>query len=333
MMEHKTLGTHISSGFMRFIPFIIVYSVLLALGSFDWGLSLFFSTSSEYFYYVLIPVLSGLLAFSISGYKSVIFAVVLGAISDYLGMGFLGALFVGLSVGYLIRYMESLISIQHQRWSTVIKDVVSPLIISVVIGVILWFVVAPPVAYGLNALTDLLLNLKQGSTIVLVMVLGALTVADLGGPLNKTSYAFSLGAFLEGLYHITGPAVIAVSIPPLSVAMVAYIFPKLFTKKEVDQRRRTFILGTIGLTEGALPYAAQSPLSIMPAVIIGTALTTGLAAYLNLSSTMLVGALPGIVGTSNVLLFLLVHAIGITITAALIVLFKTFRKKKVINND
>ena len=327
MMEHKTVGERISSGFMKFIPFIFGYSILLALGSLDWGLTTFFSSAAEYFYYALIPALSGFLAYSISGYKSVPFAILLGVLSDYLGMGFLGALFVGLSIGYLIRYSDSIISLKHEQWNKIVKDVINPLIISVVIGILLWFVVAPPVSYGLNALTNLLKNLQQGSSIVLVMMLGALTAADLGGPLNKTSYAFSLAAFLEGLYHITGPAMVAVSIPPLSVALAAYIFPKLFTKKEVEQRRKTVILGTIGITEGALPFAAQNPLSIIPAVTIGASLTTGLAAYLNLSSTMLVGALPGMLGTSNVFLYLLVHVIGVTITAALIIVFMKFKKK------
>jgi PTS system fructose-specific IIC component len=326
-MNHKKLGEHISTGFMKFIPFIFVYSILLALGSFDWLLSGLFQTGADYFYYLLIPSLSAFLAYSIGGYKTLIYAIILGVLAEYLGMGFLGALFVGLSLGYLVQYSEGKISLDHTFWNRFINDFVLPFLMAVFVGLVLWFLVAPPVVRGLESLTDMLKNLQQGSSIVLVMVLGALTAADLGGPLNKTSYGFSLGVFLEGLYHITGPAMFAVGIPPLSVGLAVYLFPKLFTKNEVKQRRKTIIFGFLGITEGAIPYAAKSPLAILPPVILGASLTSGFAAYLDLSSTMLAGALPGIIGTSNLFLYLLVHVIGISFTVMLIVVFKKLSRR------
>lgn len=326
-MEHKTIGQHISFAFMKFIPLIIVYSVILVIGSFSWILSDIFKSLAIYCYYLLIPALSGLLIYSISGYKGVVYGFILGALADYLQLGFLGALLVGLSLGYLFRFISTYpYSIKWMR-KQIVKDYVLPFFISGIAGLLLWFTIAPPIAYGLNEITNWLYGLQQSSTIILVFVLGALTASDLGGPLNKTSYAFTLGAFLEGLTHITGPAIIAASIPPLSIALALYIFPRVFIKEEQTLKRRTLLLGTVGITEGAIPFAVQDPLSVIPAVIIGSGLTTALAAYFSLSNTTIISALPGIIGTNNILLYILVHILGITFTASLIIIIKLFRKK------
>lgn len=224
---------------------------------------------------MMIPILSGYIAYSISGKPALIPAMVLGFVAnnpigpDGIQTGFLGAMILGVTVGYLVKWCKTWKVPPTIR--TIMPILIIPIFVTFVVGMIYIYVIAAPIGTFMDWLVRVLGGLQGGNAIILGLVIGAMTAADMGGPINKTATAFTLALMAEGIYAPNGAHRIAVAIPPLALAISTLIDKKKYTAEEKDLGITALFMGLIGITEGAIPFSVKDFKRVMPAIIIGSA--------------------------------------------------------------
>ena len=100
---------------------------------------------------------------------------------------------------------------------------------------------------------------------------------DMGGPLNKAAYAFSVGLLASSAYTPMAAVMAAGMTPPLGLALATRLAPNRFTLQEREAGGAAAVLGLAFITEGAIPFAAKDPLRVIPCLVLGSAVAGGLS--------------------------------------------------------
>lgn len=120
-------------------------------------------------------------------------------------------------------------------------------------------------------LTGWLQGMREGSIVVLAIIMGLMLAFDMGGPVNKVAYAFMLICVSQGVYSVVAIAAVGIAVPPLGMGLATLIGRKYFTAEERETGKAALVMGCVGVTEGAIPFAAADPLRVIPANMIGAA--------------------------------------------------------------
>lgn len=228
---------------------------------------------------LMVPALSGYIAFSMADRPGIAPGFIGGYIANEMGAGFIGGIIAGLLAGYVADKLRKIKVSQTMR--SIMPILVIPLITSFVVGGIMYWLVGPPVASFMEWLTEWLESLGTGNVVVLGIVLGAMIASDLGGPINKVAFGF--GSALVGTIDpatgmpsktalmIMAGIGVAIAVPPVGCGLATLITPKRFTDEEKISGRTSLVMGLVGLSEGAIPFAAANPLKVIPANMIGSA--------------------------------------------------------------
>jgi fructose-specific phosphotransferase system IIC component len=145
-----------------------------------------------------------------------------------------------------------------------------PVFSSVIVGALMLLVIGPPIAKAMNGLNDWLLHMQTVSSILLAIILGAMIAFDMGGPVNKVAFFFASGLIAQGNYTLMGPVGAAICTPPLGMGLATIIGRKLWTEEQRESGLAALGMGTIGITEGAIPFAAGDPLRVIPSIMLGS---------------------------------------------------------------
>ncbi len=224
---------------------------------------------------MMIPLLSGYIAYSLAGKPGIAPAMILGYIANNpigaskVQTGFLGAMILGVATGYLVRWCKSWKVPATIR--TIMPILIVPIFTTFVLGLIYIYIIAVPIGAAMAWLVRVLGNLQGGSAIILGLIIGAMTAIDMGGPINKTATAFTLALMAEGVYTPNGAHRIAVAIPPLALAISTFVDRKKYTSEDRDLGISALFMGLIGITEGAIPFAVKDIKRVIPAIVIGSA--------------------------------------------------------------
>ena len=146
-----------------------------------------------------------------------------------------------------------------------------------IVGLLMYYVVGTPVATALAAITDWLKGMQGSSAIFLGLLLGAMMAFDMGGPVNKSAYAFATGLIVSQVYAPMAAVMAAGMTPPLGLALATVLFKNRFSLDEREASGATAVLGISFITEGAIPYAAKDPLRVIPALMLGSAVAGAIA--------------------------------------------------------
>ncbi len=325
----KDMGKHIINGIKYVIPVIIIYSILLALINSNIIKSVNFDISS-YIYLLIIPVLTAFIANSICDKLVFIPALILGFFLEKWGLGFFGGILGGLLIGYLARCITSKIMIKNNSVNLIIGYVVIGGISFIVSYYMILYMAAPGILLILDSIKDYILGVKTTEVILLVSILAMLTALDLGGPFNKLAFSFVLAFYLDGFYHITGPALVSVTIPPLSVYLGLLLMPSRFNVDDFKTKKIALFGSLFGLTEGALQVAYRRPLRIIPILVFGSVLGSVLAAYFGLENELLVASILGVFGVNNIILYVGAHLIGVVVVIVLFYLLLPKENKGIV---
>lgn len=290
----KDLVKAFNTGVSYFMPAVVVGGVFLALAlatgtagangmevtnPFFANLSVIGSAG----FAMMIPILAGYIAYSISGKPALVPGMIAGYIANNpvgdskVSTGFLGAMILGVLTGYLVKWMKG--------WKVgktlkpIMPILIIPIIASFVINVGYIYVLAQPLGWVMKQLIDLLSNLSGSSKVILGLVIGAMTAVDMGGPINKTASTFTMALMAEGIYGPNGAFRIAVAIPPLVMGVSSLIDRKKYTDDEKQLGITALFMGLIGITEGAIPFAVKDLKRVLPAIIIGSAVGAGLGMF------------------------------------------------------
>jgi len=279
---------HLMTGVSYMLPFVVAGGLLIAISFAIGGINVFedvnkgtlgwtlFQIGAKAGFALMVPVLAGFIAYSIADRPGITPGMIGGMIASAIGAGFLGGIAAGFIAGYTAKYLSDYIPLP--RTLAGLKPVlILPLFATLITGLLMYYVVGQPVAAVLATITEWLKGMQGSSAAFLGLLLGAMMAFDMGGPINKSAYAFATGLIVSNIYAPMAAVMAAGMVPPLGLALAAVLFRNRFTLDEREAAGATAVLGISFITEGAIPYAAKDPLRVIPALMIGAALTGALS--------------------------------------------------------
>ena len=327
---------HLMTGVSFMLPFVVAGGLLIALafalggiyvyddahqGTLGWTL---FQIGAKAGFTLMLPALAGYIAFSIADRPGIAPGMIGGLLAGTVGAGFLGAIAAGFIAGYAVSWLNRVIRLP--RTLDGLKPVLLlPLLGTLVVGVLMLMVIGKPIAGVMGGLTDWLKGLQTGSAVLLGVILGAMMAFDMGGPVNKAAYVFSTTLIAAGVANPMAAAMAGGMVPPLGIALACWVFRSRFSNEEREASKAVTVLGLAFITEGAIPFVARDPLRVIPACMVGAAVTGGLSMMWNIGlqaphGGIFVLAIPNAV--NHVLLYALAIAAGTVVTCVALGLLK-----------
>ena len=270
----------------------------------------------------MLPVLAGYIAYSIADRPALVVGFVGGAIAKDGGAGFLGALIAGFLAGYLVVGLKKLFSKLPQSLEGIKPVLLLPLFGTLLIGIIMTFIVLPPVVAINNAMVNFLASLGGTSKVLLGLVLGAMMAIDMGGPINKAAYVFGVASLDAGQYEIMAAVMAGGMVPPLAIALCTTFFKNRFTKEQRESGKVNYVMGLSFITEGAIPFAAADPLRVIPACAVGSAVAGALSMLFNASLRAPHGGIFVVPVVTNPIMYLVAIVVGSIVGMALLAVLK-----------
>ena len=284
--EKTGVYKHLLTGVSYMLPMVVAGGLLIAL-SFVFGIEAFKEPGTlaavlkqvgDAAFTLMVPLLAGYIAYSIADRPGLAPGMIGGLLASTLGAGFIGGIAAGFIAGYsawaISRYVRLPASVEALKPILII-----PLLASLITGLLMIYAVGKPVAGLLESLTVFLNSMGTTNAILLGVLLGAMMCVDLGGPINKASYAFSVGLLASQSYAPMAAAMAAGMVPPIGMGIASFIARRKFAQSEREAGKAAFVLGLCFISEGAIPFAAKDPLRVIPASIAGGALTGALSMY------------------------------------------------------
>lgn len=334
---------HLMNGVSHMLPFVVGGGILIAIaflidgfsvdlnslpadqranfGTITQGAALFKGIGGTAFGFML-PILAGFIAMSIADRPGLAVGFVGGSIAANGTSGFLGALVAGFVAGYIVNLLKKIFSKLPESLDGVKPVLLYPLLGIFLIGVIMQFVVEPPIGALNTAINNGLNGLNGASAVVLGVLLGGMMAIDMGGPVNKAAYVFGTASIAAGNYNIMAAVMIGGMVPPLAIALATIFFKNKFTAEERKAGPTNFIMGLSFITEGAIPFAASDPLHVLPACAVGSAVAGGLSMAFGCTLMAPYGGIFVVPTIGNPLMYLVALVIGAFIACGLLGLLK-----------
>ena len=334
---------HLMNGVSHMLPFVVGGGILIAIaflidgfsvdlnslpadqranfGTITQGAALFKGIGGTAFGFML-PILAGFIAMSIADRPGLAVGFVGGSIAANGTSGFLGALVAGFVAGYIVNLLKKIFSKLPESLDGVKPVLLYPLLGIFLIGVIMQFVVEPPIGALNTAINNGLNGLNGASAVVLGVLLGGMMAIDMGGPVNKAAYVFGTASIAAGNYNIMAAVMIGGMVPPLAIARATIFFKNKFTAEERKAGPTNFIMGLSFITEGAIPFAASDPLHVLPACAVGSAVAGGLSMAFGCTLMAPHGGIFVVPTIGNPLMYLVALVIGSFIACGLLGLLK-----------
>lgn len=303
--ESADILGQLMNGASYMIPFVVVGGLLVSL-----ALSFGTTTSAngevvflglwdkvhqigELAFTLMYPILAGFIAFSVAG-RAALAPAMIGAmvatdgtiLGTKAGTGFIGCIIVGYFIGYLVKWMNSWNVVKE--FKPMMPIFIIPLTGVITVSALFIFLLGKPVAMMMELLNTMLVHLaaNASSAIILGIVLGAMIGVDMGGPVNKVAFFFGVASIAQGNLQIMGIVSTSIAVAPLSMGVAALIGKGKFTEEEKNAGFYTVFMGIIGISEGAIPFAASDPIHVLPAVIVGSAVTGAFSAACGVTSVV-----------------------------------------------
>uniref|UniRef100_UPI003FEF1348 PTS fructose transporter subunit IIABC n=1 Tax=Agathobacter rectalis TaxID=39491 RepID=UPI003FEF1348 len=334
---------HLMNGVSHMLPFVVGGGILIAIaflidgfsvdlnslpadqranfGTITQGAALFKGIGGTAFGFML-PILAGFIAMSIADRPGLAVGFVGGSIAANGTSGFLGALVAGFVAGYIVNLLKKIFSKLPESLDGVKPVLLYPLLGIFLIGVIMQFVVEPPIGALNIAINNGLNGLNGASAVVLGVLLGGMMAIDMGGPVNKAAYVFGTASIAAGNYNIMAAVMIGGMVPPIAIALATIFFKNKFTAEERKAGPTNFIMGLSFITEGAIPFAASDPLHVLPACAVGSAVAGGLSMAFGCTLMAPHGGIFVVPTIGNPLMYLVALVIGSFIACGLLGLLK-----------
>lgn len=334
---------HLMNGVSHMLPFVVGGGILIAIaflidgfsvdlnslpadqranfGTITQGAALFKGIGGTAFGFML-PILAGFIAMSIADRPGLAVGFVGGSIAANGTSGFLGALVASFVAGYIVNLLKKIFSKLPESLDGVKPVLLYPLLGIFLIGVIMQFVVEPPIGALNTAINNGLNGLNGASAVVLGVLLGGMMAIDMGGPVNKAAYVFGTASIAAGNYNIMAAVMIGGMVPPLAIALATIFFKNKFTAEERKAGPTNFIMGLSFITEGAIPFAASDPLHVLPACAVGSAVAGGLSMAFGCTLMAPHGGIFVVPTIGNPLMYLVALVIGSFIACGLLGLLK-----------
>lgn len=334
---------HLMNGVSHMLPFVIGGGILIAIAFLIDGfavdlnslpfeersnfgtitpLAAMFKSIGGVAFGFMLPILAGFIAMSIADRPGLAVGFVGGAIAANGTSGFLGALVAGFVAGYLVRLLKKLFEKLPEGLEGIKPMLLYPVIGIFLIGVIMTYIVEPPIG-ALNVMINNGLNSMNGAKAILLgALLGGMMSVDMGGPVNKAAYVFGTASIAAGNYNIMAAVMVGGMVPPLAIALATMFFKNKFTEEERKAGPTNIVMGLSFISEGAIPFAASDPLRVLPSCIIGSAVAGALSMAFNCTLMAPHGGIFVFLTVGHPLLYLVSLAVGSVVGCLILGLLK-----------
>ena len=224
----------------------------------------------------MVPLLAGYIAYSIAGRPGLLPGLTVGYLANNpfgsaeIKTGFLGGMILGLGAGYLTKWIK--------EWKVpkfikpIMPILIIPLVATLLVGLAYIYVLVYPLGNAVFAMENMLSNLTSGSTILLAITIGCMIAFDMGGPVNKVAFGSASALIASGNLSVMGMAGVAICVPPIGMGLASLLLKNRFTSDEQEAGKAALVMGSIGITEGAIPFAASDPLRVIPSIMCGSSI-------------------------------------------------------------
>ncbi|HEX6293493.1 MAG TPA: PTS fructose-like transporter subunit IIB [Herpetosiphonaceae bacterium] len=327
---------HLMTGVSYMLPFVVAGGLLIAIAFAIGGIYVYeeqnantlgwslFQIGANAGFALMVPILAGFIAYSIADRPGLAPGMIGGMLAVSSNAGFLGGIIAGFIAGYVTSWLNTYIRLP--RHLAGLKPVlILPLLGTLVVGLVMVYVVGQPMAAVMAALTAWLTGMQSSSALILGLILGGMMAFDMGGPVNKSAYAFSVGLIASGFYTPMAATMAAGMTPPLGLALASMLFKNRFTHDEQEAGKAAAVLGISFITEGAIPFAARDPFRVIPAIMLGSAVTGALSMFFGSELRVPHGGvfvLPIPNAVTNLGLYIVAIVVGTLVTVAALYLLK-----------
>jgi len=331
--EKTGVYKHLLTGVSFMLPMVVAGGLLIAL-SFVFGITAYkepgtlaaalMQIGGDAAFKLMVPLLAGYIAYSIADRPGLAPGMIGGLLASTLGAGFIGGIIAGFIAGYCAKAINRYARLP-QSLEALKPILIIPLFASLFTGLVMIYVVGKPVAGMLEGLTHFLDSMGTTNAILLGVLLGATMCVDLGGPINKAAYAFSVGLLASQSYAPMAATMAAGMVPPIGLGIATLIARRKFAQTEREAGKAALVLGLCFISEGAIPFAAKDPLRVIPASVVGGALTGALSMYFGCKlmaphGGLFVMLIPNAI--NHALLYLLAIVAGSVLTAVVYAVIK-----------
>lgn len=319
----KDTRKHLVTGVSYMLPFVVAGGVLLALSVMlsgtpsapesgilkdIWdigvgGMSLF------------VPIMGGFIAFSMVDRPGIAPGAIGAYLANSIGAGFLGGMLAGILAGIVVYYLKRIKVPPIMR--SIMPIFIIPLVGTFVVGGLIVWVLGIPIAALMTNLTTWLNGMSGTSKVLLGIILGSMIAFDMGGPLNKVAFGFAVGLVATNP-QVMAAVGVAICTPPLGLALATFIAPKKFTTEEKESGKAAIIMGLIGITEGAIPFAAADPLRVIPSIMVGGAAGSVTSLLLNAANHAPWGGWIVLPVVENIFGYIIATIVGVVVTALMV---------------
>lgn len=343
--KQNPIYRHLMNGVSYMIPFIVVGGLLIAialtLGGEQTPGGIVIPEDSIWktieslggaAFTFMIPILAGFIAVSIADRPGLAPGIIGGFIAangsfygSEAGAGFIGGIIAGFLAGYVALWIKSIKV--PKALQPIMPIIIIPIFSSLIVGLAFIYIIGAPVAGIFEALTTWLAGMQGTSSILLALILGAMISFDMGGPFNKVAFLFGSAMIVEGNYEIMGPIAVAICIPPIGMGVATFLNKRKYAQTEREAGKASFTMGLFGITEGAIPFAAQDPLRVIPSIMVGSMVGSVIAMIGSVGNRVAHGGpIVAVLGAvDNIVIFFVAAIVGVFVTAFMV----NFLKKDV----
>lgn len=336
MLRQLQLKKHALTAISYMLPVVVTAGLLIAIGNLTGGQVI---NDYQASYSVpdalvslgvlgmglLAPVISAAIAYSIADRPGIGPGLFMGLIANAIGVGFLGGMLGGYLVGFFVLLLVKYLKVP--KWTQgLMPMMIIPLLATLSIGLLMFFVVGVPIFWATEAMTDFLQGLQGSGKFLFGSIVGGMAAFDFGGPVNKVASLFADGMLLEGVQEPEAVKVLASMVPPFGVT-ISWVLSKLFrqtkySKEEENNIKIAFPMGLCMITEGVIPLAAVDPLRVIISCTAGAAIGGGLSMSWGIGSPVPSGGVFIIPAMTDPLKFTFALLIGSAVTGILLFILK-----------
>ena len=336
MLRQLQLKKHALTAISYMLPVVVTAGLLIAIGNLTGGQVI---NDYQASYSVpdalvslgvlgmglLAPVISAAIAYSIADRPGIGPGLFMGLIANAIGAGFLGGMLGGYLVGFFVLLLVKYLKVP--KWAQgLMPMMIIPLLATLSIGLLMFFVVGVPIVWATEAMTDFLQGLQGSGKFLFGSIVGGMAAFDFGGPVNKVASLFADGMLLEGVQEPEAVKVLASMVPPFGVT-ISWVLSKLFrqTKYSIEEENNikiAFPMGLCMITEGVIPLAAVDPLRVIISCTAGAAIGGGLSMSWGIGSPIPSGGVFIIPAMTDPLKFTFALLIGSAVTGILLFVLK-----------
>lgn len=345
----RQIYKHLMNGVSHMLPFVIGGGILIAIAFLldDYSIdpsnfgkntpvAAYFKTIGEAAFGMMLPILAGYIAMSIADRPGLAVGVVAGLVAKAgmtftnpaggdVNAGFLGALFAGFAAGYIVLGLQKLTSKLPAALNSIRPMIIYP-VVGILLGGVVTTAINPFMGMINDALSSALAGMGGSSRVILGLIVAGMMSVDMGGPVNKTAYAFGIAQLAEGNFEIMAAVMAGGMVPPLAIALCTTLFKNRFTKSERESGLVNYLLGISFISEGAIPFAASDPLRVIPACVIGSAVTGGLSMFFGCTLRAPHGGLFVLPTIGNPLMYVVSIVVGMVVGCLILAVLKKPRK-------